>query len=153
MRKCAETKVSEPTLAQFDGNPTRLLALVVNFPITSVVLMVNIWGGGAHEIPARRTTTTEFIILSAYLLSRMRTASSSLRECWFSWQGQRCCACWRLSCFRTNKDTRRKMLAGSTVEAISVFLGDDAFPPGDYLMRCFPRAQLQEGENDEFNCS
>nr|CAI5829818.1 unnamed protein product [Callosobruchus analis] len=43
-------------------------------------------------------------------------------------------------------------LPGSTILAPYVFLGDEAFPLTEYLMRPFPRGQLQEGEeNDMFN--
>ncbi|VEN61995.1 unnamed protein product [Callosobruchus maculatus] len=43
-------------------------------------------------------------------------------------------------------------LPGSNITAPYVFLGDEAFPLTDYLMRPFPRAQLQDGEeNDMFN--
>lgn len=45
-----------------------------------------------------------------------------------------------------------KNLPGSTMKAPFVFLGDEAFPLTEYLMRPFPRASLQEGtENDMFN--
>ncbi|XP_021927033.1 putative nuclease HARBI1 [Zootermopsis nevadensis] len=45
-----------------------------------------------------------------------------------------------------------KCLPGSTIKAPFVFLGDEAFPLTEYLMRPFPRGQLQEGgENEEFN--
>jgi hypothetical protein len=44
------------------------------------------------------------------------------------------------------------ILPGSTITAPFVFLGDEAFPLSEYLMRPFPRSQLQEGEeNDTFN--
>lgn len=43
-------------------------------------------------------------------------------------------------------------LPGSTITAPFVFLGDEAFPLTDYLMRPFPRRTLQESdENDTFN--
>jgi hypothetical protein len=37
-----------------------------------------------------------------------------------------------------------KYLPGSTIKAPSVFLGNEAFPLTEYLMRPFPRVQLQE---------
>ena len=47
---------------------------------------------------------------------------------------------------------KESTLPGSTITAPYVFLGDEAFPLTEYLMRPFPRAQLQEGEeNDMFN--
>jgi hypothetical protein len=47
---------------------------------------------------------------------------------------------------------KEKCLPGSTVKAPFVFLGDEAFPLTEYIMRPFPRAQLQQGEeSDEFN--
>lgn len=43
-------------------------------------------------------------------------------------------------------------LPGSTITTPYVFLGDEAFPLTEFLMRPFPRAQLQEGgESDAFN--
>ncbi|KDR15131.1 hypothetical protein L798_11095, partial [Zootermopsis nevadensis] len=44
-----------------------------------------------------------------------------------------------------------KCLPGSTIKAPFVFLGDEAFPLTEYLMRPFPRAQLQGEKNEEFN--
>jgi hypothetical protein len=50
------------------------------------------------------------------------------------------------------KIPEEKYLPGSTMKTHFVFLGDEAFPLTEYLMRPFPRTQLQEGEeNDEFN--
>lgn len=47
---------------------------------------------------------------------------------------------------------KEKQLPGSTITAPYVFLGDEAFPLTEYLLRPFPRVQLQEGEeNDTFN--
>jgi hypothetical protein len=69
---------------------------------------------------------------------------------------------WQLSfasrtCIRKNKTTRKKCLPGSTVKVrvLFIFLGDEAFPLTEYLMRPFPRAQRaqlqQRIESDEFN--
>jgi hypothetical protein len=43
------------------------------------------------------------------------------------------------------KIPEEKYLPGSTIKAPFVFLGAEAFPLAEYLMRPFPRTELQEG--------